>query len=459
MLALRRPARLMPSYYGWWLLAASVVGMAVGNGIAFSSFGLFVDPLESQFSWVRAEVTLGFSVSMAVSGISAPLIGRLIDRVGPRRVILVGTPLTAASYLLLATTGALWQWYVYLAINAVVRQMIFYIPFQVLVARWFNRSRTRAVSILGAGLWLGAVVIVPVMRVVIDAVEWDGAFVFSGVLITALFLPLALFIVRDQPPPDSEELQPQPDSDDATRGVDARADLTVGEAIRTPMFWVITLAMMTFFYGVVGWMVHAIPYYEFVGISPGLAAGLVSITSAAGIVALLIFGTAVGRLGRVERSGILFGGCLTLSMVVLLLGESGPVVITLFIVFFVLGHAGGPLLEPLLLIRAFGVTHFATILGATFFLETIGLLISPTLAGAIFDATNSYDWALVMFAISSGLSALLFWIASRLPRPVDQRSRSGGEPPAGRPQAAIELGLAPIPAAQHRAPQPLASAD
>ena len=94
-----------------------------------------------------------------------------------------------------------------------------------------------------------------------------------------------------------------------------------------------------------------------------------------------------------------------------------------------------------------------------FFLETIGLLISPTLAGAIFDATNSYDWALVMFAISSGLSALLFWIASRLPRPVDQRSRSGGEPPAGRPQVVIEQGLAPIPAAQHRAPQPLASAD
>ena len=459
MLALRRPARFSHSYYGWWLLAASVVGMAVGNGIAFSSFGLFVDPLESEFNWARAEVTLGFSVSMAVSGISAPMIGRLIDRVGPRRVILIGTPLTAGSYLLLATTGALWQWYVFLAINAVVRQMIFYIPFQVLVARWFHRRRTTAVSILGAGLWLGAVVMVPVIRVVIDAVEWDGAFVFSGVLIAVLFLPIALFIVRDQPPADAEEIQPLPDSDVNARDPDGRADLTVGEAIRTPIFWVITLAMMTFFYAVVGWMVHAIPYYELVGISPGLAAALVAATSAAGIVALLIFGTVVGRLGRVERSGILFGGCLTLSMVILLLGESGAVVLTLFIVFFVLGHAGGPLLEPLLLIRAFGVTHFATILGATFFLETIGLLISPAVAGAIFDATNSYDWALVMFAISSGLSAMLFWVASRLPRPVDQRRRSGGEPPAGRPQTVPEEVLAPIPAAQHRAPQPLASAD
>ena len=315
--------------------AVQLISRDLGNGIAFSSFGLFVDPLESEFNWARAEVTLGFSVSMAVSGISAPMIGRLIDRVGPRRVILIGTPLTAGSYLLLATTGALWQWYVFLAINAVVRQMIFYIPFQVLVARWFHRRRTTAVSILGAGLWLGAVVMVPVIRVVIDAVEWDGAFVFSGVLIAVLFLPIALFIVRDQPPADAEEIQPLPDSDVNARDPDGRADLTVGEAIRTPIFWVITLAMMTFFYAVVGWMVHAIPYYELVGISPGLAAALVAATSAAGIVALLIFGTVVGRLGRVERSGILFGGCLTLSMVILLLGESGAVVLTLFIVFFV----------------------------------------------------------------------------------------------------------------------------
>ena len=163
--------------------------------------------------------------------------------------------------------------------------MIFYIPFQVLGARWFNRHRTTAVSILGAGLWLGAVVIVPVMRVVIDAVQWDGAFVFAGVLIAALFLPIALFIVRDQPPPESEELQPLPDPETGAREPTvSAADLTVGEAIRTPIFCVITLAMMTFFYGVVGWMVHAIPYFELVGISPGLAAALVSVTSAAGIV-------------------------------------------------------------------------------------------------------------------------------------------------------------------------------
>ena len=135
-------------------------------------------------------------------------------------------------------------------------------------------------------------------------------------------------------------------------------------------------------------------------------------------------------------------------MVVLLLGESGVLVLTVFIALFVLGHAGGPLLESLLLIRAFGITHFATILGATFFLETIGLLISPAVAGAIFDATDSYDWALVMFAISFGLSAVLFWVASRLPRPIDHRARPGGEPLAHAAGSRDPVS-APIPTARH----------
>ena len=416
-------------YYGWWILAAAVVGMAVGNGIAFSSFGLFVEPLEAQFAWARAEVSLGFSISLGVSGLSAPLVGRLIDRFGTRPCILAGAPLTAASYLLIATTGALWQWYVFLAINAVVRGAIFYIPFQVLIARWFSRRRATAIAILGAGLWSGSVVMVPVMQVVIDAVEWDGAFVFSGVLIAVLFVPLGLFVIRDSPPADAAELRPA--SENPTRNpVAAGRSLTLRQALRTPMFWIITLAMMTFFYGVVGWLVHAVPYYESVGLSTGWAAGFVSLASALAIVALLIYGRYADRIERVERPAAIFTASLAASMLILLVSGGATWGIALFIVFFVFGFAGGPLLEPLLLTRAFGLGSFATILGAMFMLETSGLVVAPAVAGAIFDATDSYDWALVMFAISAGLSVVMFLLASRMPRPLEGARSPPGSMPA-----------------------------
>ena len=137
--------------------------MAVGEGVAFSSFGLFVEPLEEEFSWARAEVALGLSVSLLVSGITAPMVGRAIDRFGTRRLLVFGTLFTGLSFLLLATVSSLWEWYAFLAINAVTRQAISYIPFQVLIARWFGRRRETVVAILGTGLWLGA-----------GGIQWDA---------------------------------------------------------------------------------------------------------------------------------------------------------------------------------------------------------------------------------------------------------------------------------------------
>ena len=399
--------------------------MAVGSGVSFASFGLYVAPLEAEFGWARAEVALGFSISLLISGLVAPLVGRAVDAYGPRRVIVLGAPLTAATYLLLATTDALWQWYLFLAINAMVRQLVFYIPFQTLISRWFDRRRGLAVSILGAGLALGSVVMVPIMRVVIDAVGWNGSFLVAGALIAGLVMPLGLLVVRDGPAPVSAGRDREP----APMPALGSTGLTLRQAMRTPLFWVIALALTMLFYGLIGWIVHAVPYYESVGISPGWAAGLVSIAAGGSIVALLALGAVADRAGRMEAVAIGLAVFLSAAMLTLLISGGSVVGVALFVVLFVIGRSGGPLLEPLLLTRAFGVAHFATILGVVFMVETVGLVISPTAAGAIFDATGSYDWALVMFACSAGAACLLFWLAARLPRPTLL-------PPATPPSAA-----------------------
>ena len=97
--------------------------------------------------------------------------------------------------------------------------------------------------------------------------------------------------------------------------------------------------------------------------------------------------------------------------------DSGTAGIAVFLVFFIVGSGGGPLLEPLLLPRAFGLAHFGAILGTFAVIETIGLVASPAIAGAIFDSTGSYDWVLVMLLAAFAGSAVLLYIASRLPLP------------------------------------------
>jgi hypothetical protein len=91
--------------------------------------------------------------------------------------------------------------------------------------------------------------------------------------------------------------------------------------------------------------------------------------------------------------------------------------IALFVLLWVIGSSGGPMIEALLLTRAFGVAHFASILGAVLVVETVGQIVSPTVAGAIYDATGSYDWTLVMFLGAFACAFILFGIALRLPRP------------------------------------------
>lgn len=416
-------------FYGWVILAASVVAMAVGSGMSFWSFGLYVEPLEAEFGWSRAEVSAGISASLAVGALSGPLIGRWIDAQGPRTVISAGAVLTAATFLLLAVTSELWHWFAFLSLNSVSRQMIFFIPFQALVSRWFHRRRGMAVGVLSTGFSFGGLLIVPLMAFVIDRVDWDGSFVFASALTAVLFLPMGLLILRNDPADiganvdgveyaEGETPDPQP----------AASGLTLGEAVRTPTFWLLAFAMTLFLFGIIGWLVHMVPFYESVGVSRGTAALLVSAAAGFGVITRLAFGVLVDRFERVEIGAMGLLAFLVGAMVTLLF-DSGTIGIAVFLVFWIVGSGGGPMLEPLLLVRAFGLKHFATILATLMLVDAIGIVSAPTIAGAIFDATDSYDLVLAMFAAAYASALVLFWLASRLPHPVD-RALPADHPPA-----------------------------
>jgi nitrate/nitrite transporter NarK len=207
-----------------------------------------------------------------------------------------------------------------------------------------------------------------------------------------------------------------------------RTGLSLPEAIRTPTFWLIALGLTLLFYGMFGWTVHQIPFWESHGFSRETGALFLSLAAGLGIVFRLGFGIASDRIKRIEYAGMTFTICLLLSMATLLvIGTSAPA-IGVYLAFWIVGSSGAPLMEALLLTRAFGVAHFATILGTIVVIETVGQIISPTVAGAIFDATGSYDAALVMFICTFALSFCMFVLASRLPQPVAQ-SRSEAKPP------------------------------
>jgi sugar phosphate permease len=404
-------------FRGWWILAASVVAMAVGSGVSFWSFGLYIEPLEAEFGWSRTQVSLGFSISFIVAGASGPLVGRWIDLRGPRSAILVGAVLTAATYLLLASTTSLWQWFLYSSVNALFRQLMFFIPFQVLISRWFDRRRGIALGIFGTGFSLGGFLFVPLMGVVIDAFEWRAAFALSGLATAVIFLPIGVLLVRNSPADVGQvvdgrviEAGDPPSSGDS--------GVRPGVALRTPLFWVLAAAMAFFFFGIFGLMVHQIPFFESIGISRRAATAIVSISAGASILTRLPFSWFADRLNRFEAMAMALALVLMASMVTLLV-DSGPVGIGIFLLFWTAGRSAGPIMGALLLTRTFGVRYFASLLGTVVVVETVGQVLSPSIAGAIFDATDSYTWALVMYLGTFAISLALFAIARRMPSPAD----------------------------------------
>ncbi|HLF78688.1 MAG TPA: MFS transporter [Dehalococcoidia bacterium] len=404
-------------YYGWWVLAVGTVAMALGSGLSMSSFGLYVGPLEDEFGWTRAEVSLGFSASVLTGGLSAPLIGHWIDSRGARSSIVLGALLASGSYLLLASTQTLWQFYLFYGIHAVCRQMMFFLPFQALMSQWFVSKRGVALSILGSGFSLGGFAVLPIVAMAIGGLGWRGAYVFSGITIAAFFIPAGLLVLRNRP----SDVGEQPDGEapeQVTSGAPARepasaSGMTLKEAARTPLFWICAFGFMLLFFGMMGWMVHQVPFYESKGMSRSTATLIVSLSAACSIVARLAMGVIADRFERFELVVVILMALLMAAMATLLVSTSPPA-IALFLLFWVIGASAGPMVESLVLIKAFGIRHFATILGAMLVVETSGQIISPSLAGAIYDSTGSYDGALVMFMSAFGLGLLLFLFASRL---------------------------------------------
>ena len=407
------------------------MGVGVVNGVSFWSFGLFIEPLEEQFGWSRAAVSLGVSLSLLTAGIAGPIVGRLVDRKGPRLSLFIGIAGTAGTYLLLATTEAQWQWYLFMALNGGFRTFIFLVPFMALTSRWFVRRRSVAIAITGTGLMVGAVVLVPIVRVLIDALAWDGAFVAISIVLAAVLLPLVLIVIRNDPPPGADAVA-RPEGAPLAPAPVGRAGVTLGQAMRTSLFWAVTFGFTLYAFAMVSWIVHSVPFYESVGISPGWAAGLTSMTAGFAIFSRLGAGLLADRLRKLEYGGVIINLLIAGAFAILLV-DTSPVAIAVFLTLFVISFgSGGAMLQALVLTRSFGVAHFATIYGVVTVAETVGMLIGPTASGAIFDATGEYDWAIVMVLAVFGCAGLLFLLATRLPpalpEPVPQRLSSEAAP-------------------------------
>jgi sugar phosphate permease len=189
--------RGVPFFYGWWVVIATATIILVASVAPLYLFSTLVDPLEEEFGWSRAAISAGPSIAAMMAGLTLPVAGYLVDRVGARRLLVAGVTLIGGGFLAASQIQALWQFYISTSIIAVGMSLAGVPICSVAIAHWFVKRRGRALGILSAGEGASGIMVL-LAALLIALFDWRTGVMILGIAQLAICIPLAL-TVRNRP--------------------------------------------------------------------------------------------------------------------------------------------------------------------------------------------------------------------------------------------------------------------
>jgi len=401
--------KLSGLFYGWRMVAASAALRVLGSGLHSFGFTIFFLPLSQDLNLSRTATSFAFSLARAEGAIEGPIVGHILDRYGPRPVMLTAVLLMGVGYLLLATVDSYAMFLVvYLGMISLAHSGGFMHAPMTLTNSWFIRQRARAITLSSASFSAGGVLIAPLLSAIVLTWGWRWGAVFSGVMFLVFGVPLCLTIRRS---PESMGLLPDGAIPTATPVKSLTQEpaprslkdmeVTAAEAFRSFTFWTLVFGNAIRNMAYHGISTHFVPMMVWKGASQTQAAFLLSSFALLGLIATLGLGWFADRVNKPRLvSTILF--IAAAGMLLPLFGDS-IWVLWLFTALFTCVEAtyavGWAVVGDF-----FGRKHFAKIRGYMSFFYMWGGVAGPVIAGAIFDRWQTYEpllWGLIgLFALA-----------------------------------------------------------
>ena len=418
-------------FYGWWLSGLAGLVMVISAVPVFHGMAVWAPVLRDHFGWSATQIGAALSLTRAEGAFMGPVEGYLADKLGTRRMVLIGLLVLVGAFALFSQVNSLWVFYLAFIFMSLGQGLGGWIPLMTMLNHWFSRRRGTAMGISMSVMTGGALLVVPAIAWAIEVDQDTGAavlgwrttaLVIAGViLVGALVLPL-LIRTRPQdmgllPDGDSADEAPAvrraPTPEEADASLPPEPELTVRQALRTQAFWciafghgfasMIILAIMSH----LGIMMTELDYsllqvgfivslYNFVALPFQFAGGYIGDRIPTNV-ALFLF-TALQGIG-----------------VVLITIDTSIYMFYVFAILFGIGFGGRTPLTTAIRGEYFGRASFGKILGISTVPMNILLLISAPMAGFMRDQMGDYQWAFLTLAILNGVGAVLFLIA-RKPR-------------------------------------------
>ena len=419
-------------YYGWYIVAVVVMVGIPRVGFNGQFFGIFLKPLSEEFGWTRSETTWAVTIGTLIAAGLGIILGRVLDRYGPRWMFVGGCALLAGSFFGLSRINTLVLFYlVYSVGRSMMQSATGHTLSYALVSKWFVRRRATALSAATFGGFLGGVFLAPVVQQIINSYGWREAWVFFGALTLVLALVPALLLLRRIPEdlgllPDGvrgeERLPPSrgtptPASGAASQdsmkpvgtaeaGLDEMS-LTMREAVHTISFWLLTLMVTLASIATTGVNFHLVPHFSDAGISDTVAASTISMTTFTAVASVFGWGFLADRLGAKR---ILLTVLLTLAFGTLLVARADTTTSAYVSAgVFGLGMGGYGLLSEVVWANFFGRKYLGSIRGVSMVFQLGGNASGSLIAAYLFDQRGNYDDAfkVIIAALTASFAMLL----------------------------------------------------
>lgn len=376
-------------------MAAGFITQAVCVGAMFT-YGVFFKELQIAFGWSRAMISGASSMAFLIMGGGAALAGGLNDRIGPRIILTTSAVATGIGYLLMAGIQSLWQLYLlygcFVGIGFATHDVITLST----AARWFVKRRGMMSGFLKVGTGAGQLTIPLIASSLIAAYGWRQTYLILGGFTLIALMSAAQLMRRD---PQSMGLQPDGALQNTQHSMtpSTNTDLPLSVIARSKLFWYICMAEFAGFFSIFTIVVHIVPHARDIGLSPTIAAGLLSTIGGVSMLGRIVMGAASDRLGG--RKSLIICFIVLLASLAWLLLASNAWMLYLFAIVYGFAHGSLFTVVSPAIAELFGTKTHGLLFGFVLFSGTLGGSIGPLLAGFLFDQTGTYKIVLIVLAL------------------------------------------------------------
>jgi sugar phosphate permease len=357
-------------------------------GIMFYGLPFFYDFWVKDFGWSRATVTSGNAFAKVLVGLFGFIVGWLIDRFGPRRLMISGILMGGLALVGLSTVTALWQFYIFYVLSALAYMCGGPLPNQVLTSRWFNKSRGKAMGFAYLGIGVGGMFVPQIAKWLNTNFGWHQALMWLGILMIAIALPMALLVKEN---PATVPGQPVPDE----------PKIPLKAMLKSRPFYLLLIGSMCSIGAVSGTSQNLKLFFSLdLKYTQSEAANVISLVLLSSIIGRLLMGWLADKFHKKYVMILIY--ILVAAAIPLLYFASTPGVIYLFAFIFGMGLGGDYMIIPLMAAELFGVRVMGRIMGLVLTADGLAEALSPFLVGWLRDRSGSYAngfAALILLAV------------------------------------------------------------